>query len=325
MAVNWQKEPPVAGDRRGAGRRRGRHAGRHPPRRRRAHAAQPEDGRSPRPASWGSRRSRPATGSPSTTTRTPRSSSTACAGTLTAELDGEPHEVNGGRGALHPDQRCKHRLRNEGDEDAFIVFHLGPLAPRARHRTRRHRGAHPEANARSPASASSRRAASTGRRSGSASPSGRTATRKITFFDPAGFRSQIAAEGDFDPHAAGLNEQEVRRMDRYIQFAVAAGDGGGRRRGPRPRGRRPRADGGHAGPRRRRDDGARGRLRRGLATAARSGSSTPSTRRRSSTTALVPSSLASEVALKFGAHGPVGRRSPPAAPRASTRSATATS
>ena len=29
---------------------------------------------------------------------------------------------------------------------------------------------------------------------------------------------------------------------------------------------------------------------------------------------LIPSSLASEIALKFGAHGPVGRRSPPAAP-----------
>jgi minimal PKS ketosynthase (KS/KS alpha) len=52
---------------------------------------------------------------------------------------------------------------------------------------------------------------------------GRTATRGITFFDPSGFRSQIAAEADFDPHAAGLSEHEVRRMDRYIQFAAAAG------------------------------------------------------------------------------------------------------
>jgi minimal PKS ketosynthase (KS/KS alpha) len=53
--------------------------------------------------------------------------------------------------------------------------------------------------------------------------SGQTATRKITFFDPSGFRSQIAAEADFDPHAAGLDDQEVNRMDRYVQFAVAAG------------------------------------------------------------------------------------------------------
>jgi minimal PKS ketosynthase (KS/KS alpha) len=52
---------------------------------------------------------------------------------------------------------------------------------------------------------------------------GRTATRKISFFDPSGFRSQIAAEVDFDPHEAGLTEHEVRRMDRYIQFAAAAG------------------------------------------------------------------------------------------------------
>ncbi len=51
---------------------------------------------------------------------------------------------------------------------------------------------------------------------------GRTATRRISFFDPAGFRSQIAAEADFDPVAAGLSEHERRRMDRYIQFAAAA-------------------------------------------------------------------------------------------------------
>jgi minimal PKS ketosynthase (KS/KS alpha) len=52
--------------------------------------------------------------------------------------------------------------------------------------------------------------------------SGRTATRRITFFDPSGFRSQIAAECDFDPAAAGLSELDVERMDRYVQFAVAA-------------------------------------------------------------------------------------------------------
>jgi minimal PKS ketosynthase (KS/KS alpha) len=51
---------------------------------------------------------------------------------------------------------------------------------------------------------------------------GRSATRRITFFDPSEFRSQIAAECDFDPIAAGLSELEVGRMDRYVQFAVAA-------------------------------------------------------------------------------------------------------
>jgi act minimal PKS ketosynthase (KS/KS alpha) len=51
---------------------------------------------------------------------------------------------------------------------------------------------------------------------------GRTATRGITFFDPAPFRSRIAAEIDFCPEAHGLGPQEVRRMDRAAQLAVAA-------------------------------------------------------------------------------------------------------
>ncbi|MGW6427386.1 beta-ketoacyl-[acyl-carrier-protein] synthase family protein [Nocardia sp. NPDC055053] len=51
---------------------------------------------------------------------------------------------------------------------------------------------------------------------------GRTATRTITFFDPTPFRSQVAAEIDFDPSAHGLLPQEVRRMDRAAQFAVVA-------------------------------------------------------------------------------------------------------
>ncbi len=52
-----------------------------------------------------------------------------CSGTLTADLDGEAQTVNGGEALFIP-INVKHRLRNEGDEDAFIVFHLGPLAPR---------------------------------------------------------------------------------------------------------------------------------------------------------------------------------------------------
>jgi act minimal PKS ketosynthase (KS/KS alpha) len=51
---------------------------------------------------------------------------------------------------------------------------------------------------------------------------GRTATRKITFFDPMPFRSRIAAEIDFDPYAHGLTPQEIRRMDRAAQLAVVA-------------------------------------------------------------------------------------------------------
>ncbi|HEY5836872.1 beta-ketoacyl-[acyl-carrier-protein] synthase family protein [Streptomyces sp.] len=52
---------------------------------------------------------------------------------------------------------------------------------------------------------------------------GRTATRGITLFDPTGFRSRIAAEVDFDAAAAGLSPAEIDRMDRCAQFAVVAG------------------------------------------------------------------------------------------------------
>ncbi|MER6675066.1 beta-ketoacyl-[acyl-carrier-protein] synthase family protein [Streptomyces sp. NPDC000983] len=54
--------------------------------------------------------------------------------------------------------------------------------------------------------------------------SGRTATRRISFFDPSGLRSQIAAECDFDPAAHGLTEDQIARNDRYIQFALVAGE-----------------------------------------------------------------------------------------------------
>ena len=52
--------------------------------------------------------------------------------------------------------------------------------------------------------------------------SGRTATRGITLFDPAGFRSRIAAECDFDPASCGLEPERTERTDRYVQFALAA-------------------------------------------------------------------------------------------------------
>jgi act minimal PKS ketosynthase (KS/KS alpha) len=50
--------------------------------------------------------------------------------------------------------------------------------------------------------------------------SGRTATRRISFFDPSPYRSQVAGECDFDPVNEGLTPQEIRRMDRAAQFAV---------------------------------------------------------------------------------------------------------
>ncbi|MCQ6556730.1 beta-ketoacyl-[acyl-carrier-protein] synthase family protein [Streptomyces sp. C10-9-1] len=52
--------------------------------------------------------------------------------------------------------------------------------------------------------------------------SGRTATRTITSFDAAPYRSRMAAECDFDPVAEGLTPRQIRRMDRAAQFAVVA-------------------------------------------------------------------------------------------------------
>ncbi|MEU0382520.1 beta-ketoacyl-[acyl-carrier-protein] synthase family protein [Streptomyces cyaneofuscatus] len=51
---------------------------------------------------------------------------------------------------------------------------------------------------------------------------GRTATRRITRFDPSPFRSQVAAEIDFVPAAHGLDPQESERMGRAAQFGVVA-------------------------------------------------------------------------------------------------------
>lgn len=50
-------------------------------------------------------------------------------GTLDAQLDGESNRL-GARDALLIPLNVRHRLVNDGEEDAFIVFHLGPLAPR---------------------------------------------------------------------------------------------------------------------------------------------------------------------------------------------------
>jgi len=49
-------------------------------------------------------------------------------GAISAQLEGEPHEVRAGEALFIP-INMKHRLVNEGAEEAFIVFHLGPLAP----------------------------------------------------------------------------------------------------------------------------------------------------------------------------------------------------
>lgn len=50
---------------------------------------------------------------------------------------------------------------------------------------------------------------------------GKSGTARITQFDPTGFDSQIAAEvKNFDPSKYIKNTKELRRMERFVQFAV---------------------------------------------------------------------------------------------------------
>jgi putative monooxygenase len=50
-------------------------------------------------------------------------------GELDAQLDGKSHVVKSRQGLMIP-INVRHRLVNDGDQEAQIVFHLGPLAPR---------------------------------------------------------------------------------------------------------------------------------------------------------------------------------------------------
>jgi putative monooxygenase len=49
-------------------------------------------------------------------------------GVLDAQLDDKSTELKAGQALLIP-INMRHRLVNPGSEEAFIVFHLGPLAP----------------------------------------------------------------------------------------------------------------------------------------------------------------------------------------------------
>ncbi len=49
-------------------------------------------------------------------------------GDLVVRLDGTPRPLRAGQSLFIP-INVRHRFTNEGDEEAFIVFHLGPLAP----------------------------------------------------------------------------------------------------------------------------------------------------------------------------------------------------
>ncbi len=53
--------------------------------------------------------------------------------------------------------------------------------------------------------------------------SGRSGVKRVEDFDVSQFHSQIAAQvTDFDPASHGLTAEDAERMDRYVQFAVAA-------------------------------------------------------------------------------------------------------
>ncbi|MDO0927124.1 beta-ketoacyl-[acyl-carrier-protein] synthase family protein [Streptomyces sp. TG1A-8] len=133
---------------------------------------------------------------------------------------------------------------------------------------------------------------------------GRTATRGITFFDPAGLRSRIAAECDFDPAAHGLDAGEVERADRYIQFAMVAGDEAVRDSGLDLARENPWRIGVSVGT----AVGGTTRLEHDYVLVSHGGERWDVDHRRAEPQlhrAFSPSTVASAVAERFGAHGPV--------------------
>jgi 3-oxoacyl-[acyl-carrier-protein] synthase II len=58
---------------------------------------------------------------------------------------------------------------------------------------------------------------------------GKSAVRRVSAFDVDAYRCQLAAEvRDFDP-TSYLDKKQLKRLDRYSQFAVRGQDGGRRR------------------------------------------------------------------------------------------------
>lgn len=133
---------------------------------------------------------------------------------------------------------------------------------------------------------------------------GRTATRGITLFNPEGFRSRIAAEIDFDPVAHGLDQDEVARSDRYIQFALVAAREAVRDSGLDPEREDPWRIGVSLGA----AVGGTTRLEHDYVAVSGSGARWDVDHRPAGPhlhRAFAPSSLASAVAEQVGAHGPV--------------------
>ncbi len=132
---------------------------------------------------------------------------------------------------------------------------------------------------------------------------GRTATGKITLFNPTGFRSQIAAECDFDPLGAGLAQEEVKRMDRMVQFAVVAANEAMKDSGLDLNG----VDHDRIGVTMGSAVGSTMALEQGYVCVSNSGKEWLVDAKRASPylyDALIPSSLASELASRFQTHGP---------------------
>ncbi|WP_433254690.1 cupin domain-containing protein [Streptosporangium sp. CA-135522] len=50
-------------------------------------------------------------------------------GSLVMSIEDEPVHLGPGQALMVP-KNVRHRLRNDGEESAFVVFHLSPLAPR---------------------------------------------------------------------------------------------------------------------------------------------------------------------------------------------------
>ena len=133
---------------------------------------------------------------------------------------------------------------------------------------------------------------------------GRTATRGITFFDPSSLRSRIAAECDFDPVAHGLDTEQIARCDRYIQFALVAGEEAVRDAGLDTERENPWRMGVSLGT----AVGGTTRLEHDYVLVSNHGERWDVDHRRAEPhlhRAFSPSTLASTVAERFGARGPV--------------------
>nr|WP_042191298.1 beta-ketoacyl-[acyl-carrier-protein] synthase family protein [Kibdelosporangium sp. MJ126-NF4]CEL19977.1 Polyketide beta-ketoacyl synthase WhiE-KS [Kibdelosporangium sp. MJ126-NF4]CTQ97201.1 Polyketide beta-ketoacyl synthase WhiE-KS [Kibdelosporangium sp. MJ126-NF4] len=135
--------------------------------------------------------------------------------------------------------------------------------------------------------------------------SGRPAIRRISLFDPTEYRSQIAAEVSFDAKGNGLTEQEIRRNDRFTQFALVAAAEALEHSGLRP----DEADADKMGVSLGSAVGATTRLEDEYVVVSGHGADWEVDTDHGLPflyQSLVPSSAATELAVKFGAHGPAG-------------------